>query len=323
MRILTNMRFHESTRWRAAVESIYPDHGAAAPSRSPLAEALALWRRAGPFDAVVTMGARESLLYGLLCLLSGRRSRQVLVEVFLDAPRPGHPAWALKERLFRAVAAHALGVLVNSRHEAGQQAGRLGLPAERVRFVPLNANPVPADPPPTREPFIVAAGRSWRDYPTLLAALAGQPVPAHLFVGADDLPDAKASPGLTIHREAGREIYLDHLRRCAFAVVPLLPVERATGQVVLLEAMALGKAVIATRAPGTVDYLEDGVTGLFVGPGDAPALRNAIRSLWEDPARAARLGDAARRAVDARFGIEHHAEAKLAAIRELAAPPRA
>ena len=323
MRILTNMRFHESAHWRAAVESIYPDHGAAAPPASPAAEAFRLWRRAGSFDAIVTMGARESLLYGLLCLLTGRRSCQVLVEVFLDAPRPGHPAWEFKERLFRAVAARALGALVNSRHEVAQQAARLGLPAERVLFVPLNANPVPADPPPVREPFIVAAGRSWRDYPTLLAALDGQDIPAHLFVGADDLPGAQAARGLTIHREVDRALYLDHLRRCAFAVVPLLPVERATGQVVLLEALALGKAVVATRAPGTVDYLDDPRTGLLVEPGDAAALRAAMRALWDDPARAARMGAAGRIAANEQFGTERHAEAKLDAIRALAEAPRA
>ena len=323
MRIVTNMRFHESAAWRAAVESIYPDHGQAAPARSPLAEAFQLWRKAPAHDAVLTMGARESLLYGALCLLTGRPSRQILSEIFLDQPRPHHPGWRVKEALFRRIAARSLGVLASSRHEQRQQAQRLGLPASRVLFVPLNANAVAAPAQAVYEPFVVAAGRSWRDYPTLLEALRGLDLPAHLFVGADDLPGASAQPGVTIHREADRATYLDFLARAAFAVVPLLPVDRATGQVVLLEAMALGKAVVATRAPGTVDYLDEGRTGLLVDPGDARALRAALLDLWNNPARARAWGENGRRDVAERFGIEQHAAAKLAAIRALlaAAPP--
>lgn len=318
-RILTNMRFHESAAWRAAVTSIYPDHGQVAPPRSSWAEARALWRQAPGFDAVVTMGARESLLYGLLCLLTGRPSRQIFSEIFLDRPRPNHPAWRAKEALFRAVAARSLGLLASSRHEQVAQAARLGLPAHRAVFVPLNANAIEPGPGPDSppEPYLVAAGRSWRDYPTLLAALAEPPVPAHLFVGADDLPGLRPPPHVTIHREVPRDEYLGYLRRCAFVVIPLVATERATGQVVLLEAMSLGKAVIATRAPGTVDYMENLATGLFVEPGDHTGLRAAIGRLWSDTALRDRLAAAGQASVATRFSIAAHTQAKLEAIAHL------
>ena len=185
--------------------------------------------------------------------------------------------------------------------------------------MPLNANAIDPSPPSeiAADPFLVAAGRSWRDYPTLLAALADLPVPAHLFVGADDLPGLRPPPHVTIHREVPREVYLDYLRRCAFVVIPLVATERATGQVVLLEAMSLGKAVIATRAPGTVDYMEEGATGLFVEPGDSNALREAIRRLWSDPDLRERLAVAGQASVATRFSIAAHTQAKLAAIAQL------
>ena len=184
---------------------------------------------------------------------------------------------------------------------------------------PNDANAIEPGPTPlpASEPFLVAAGRSWRDYPTLLAALADPPVPAHLFIGADDLPGLRPPPHVTLHREVPREQYLDYLRRCAFVVIPLVATERATGQVVLLEAMSLGKAVIATRAPGTVDYMEDGITGLFTEPGDSNALREAIRRLWTDPALRDRLAAAGQTSVAARFSIAAHTQAKLAAIAHL------
>lgn len=72
--------------------------------------------------------------------------------------------------------------------------------------------------------------------------------------------------------------------------------------VALIEAMAAGRAVVSTRAGGVEDVVTDGETGVIVPIGDAPAVARAILDLIEDPARAARLGAAARAFVVARFG---------------------
>ena len=61
---------------------------------------------------------------------------------------------------------------------------------------------------------------------------------------------------------------------------------------VLLEAMAVATPVIAARAGGPLDIIEDGVSGLLVRPGDAAALARAITGLLDDPARARRIGRA-------------------------------
>jgi 2-deoxystreptamine N-acetyl-D-glucosaminyltransferase/2-deoxystreptamine glucosyltransferase len=60
------------------------------------------------------------------------------------------------------------------------------------------------------------------------------------------------------------------------------------------EAMAHGRAVIATRVGGLPDLVRDGETGLLVPPRDPTALRAAIDRLLADPALRRRLGDAAR-----------------------------
>jgi glycosyltransferase involved in cell wall biosynthesis len=72
----------------------------------------------------------------------------------------------------------------------------------------------------------------------------------------------------------------------------------------LLEAMATGLAVVATRVGGNPALVDDGTTGLLVPPGDAAALAKAIIRLCEDPALAERLGAAARDTVRARFGLD-------------------
>jgi glycosyltransferase involved in cell wall biosynthesis len=69
---------------------------------------------------------------------------------------------------------------------------------------------------------------------------------------------------------------------------------RACGSLAAAEAMAAGKAVVATRIGGIPEYVGDGETGLLVPPDDSAALVNAVLSLLGDRDRLAELGRAGR-----------------------------
>jgi len=87
----------------------------------------------------------------------------------------------------------------------------------------------------------------------------------------------------------------------------------------LLEAMACGLPVVATRAPGHVDVVADGDTGVLVAQDDLPALARAMGDLLDDPARRAALGEAGRRRAEDRFGVERMASETAALYRAAAA----
>ena len=70
----------------------------------------------------------------------------------------------------------------------------------------------------------------------------------------------------------------------------------------LLEALAAGRAVIASRVAGIPDVVVDDESGILVAPGDAEALRAALQRLVREPATRARLAQAARRLAVARLG---------------------
>jgi glycosyltransferase involved in cell wall biosynthesis len=71
-----------------------------------------------------------------------------------------------------------------------------------------------------------------------------------------------------------------------------------------LEAMAAGRAVLASRLPALSEVVVEGETGLLAPPGDKPALARLSRKLLEDPARMRQMGEAGRQRVRKFFNPE-------------------
>jgi glycosyltransferase involved in cell wall biosynthesis len=91
----------------------------------------------------------------------------------------------------------------------------------------------------------------------------------------------------------------------------------------LLEAMASGLPVVASKVSGTVQAIIPNQTGLLVPPGDVERLTEAIRQLLSDPVRAQAMGAAARRRVEAEFSAKKQANEHLALYHRLLGNPRA
>jgi glycosyltransferase involved in cell wall biosynthesis len=104
----------------------------------------------------------------------------------------------------------------------------------------------------------------------------------------------------------------------ARARVFVLPSTSEGLPVALLEAMAAGCPIVATRMGGVPDVVTDGEDALVVAPGDPDALAAAIGRLLADPGRARALGQGARRRV-AEISPERIAEQLGVLYREVAA----
>jgi glycosyltransferase involved in cell wall biosynthesis len=86
---------------------------------------------------------------------------------------------------------------------------------------------------------------------------------------------------------------------------------------IMLEAMALGRPVIATGVGGVYSVVHDNETGLVVPPSDSTRLAERILELLRDPLRARSIGEAGRALVAKEFGVEKMVSRTAALYRQV------
>ena len=99
--------------------------------------------------------------------------------------------------------------------------------------------------------------------------------------------------------------------------VCVLPTYREGLSTVVLECGAMRVPIVATRVPGCVDAMRNGVTGLIVAPRDVEALAGALRSLLQSHELRERIGDAARKFVSNHFSETRISKLVLGEYRRL------
>ncbi len=134
--------------------------------------------------------------------------------------------------------------------------------------------------------------------------------PQARFVSAGDVPSDLGNPLKRLLHELGLEdrfFFLGFRRDVPQVLADLdlfvLPSVSEGLPLVLLEAMAAGRAVVATRSGGPEDVVQDGRTGLLVPAADAAALATAIVRLLSDRALAGELARNSRALVEERYSL--------------------
>ncbi len=177
---------------------------------------------------------------------------------------------------------------------------------------------------PTQRPQICAVGLERRDYPTLLQAVQGLDIDVVVAAASPwskykDTTSGQQIPGNVHIKKFSqydlRQLYADS----AFLVMPLEPAEFQAGVTAILEAMAMAKPVICSRAPGQTDVILDGETGCYVPCGDPVALRAAILKMLAEPHAAARLGAQGRQRIEHGMSLQHYVARLNGIVREAVA----
>jgi glycosyltransferase involved in cell wall biosynthesis len=239
-----------------------------------------------------TVVAWQPLAGAVAGLLRRRRSQRLLV---LN-PILHHGAGTARQRVLLTALRRADGVVLYSRR-ARDAAAALGLDPAKLRYVPLGVN-ARRERVSAPGAYFLAAGREYRDWRTLAEAIA----PLDVVVKVVGPRARRVADALEVVDLEDRGAFLDLLEGAAALVVPLQGDDRQAGQLAVLDAMSLGRAVIATRGMGTEDYVTP-ETGILVPPRDPAALRRAILAL-RDPELATTMGAAALRAARTTLSLE-------------------
>jgi len=265
------------------------------------------------------LGGVAARLAGVPCVLSRR------------VDNPESRLWvAIKYRLFNHVITISEGIRQVLLHE--------GLAAEKVTCVRSALDPLPwqqtCDRAALRHEFrlpddalvagmiaqfiprkghrhlLAALPELLRDHPDLQLLLFGQgPL-------VPEIETAIAAQGLAGHvRLAGFRPDLARWLGCLDLVVH--PAEMEGLGVSLLQAAAAGVPVIACRAGGMPEVVEDGRTGLLIEPGDVAGLASAMRRLLDDRALRSEMGRHGRARVETRFSPQMMVEGNIAVYRQM------
>jgi glycosyltransferase involved in cell wall biosynthesis len=155
---------------------------------------------------------------------------------------------------------------------------RFGLDPDRVlvlRMPILMPDAAPGEAPPAPPIRLVAIGRMApeKGFDVLVAALEGLDAELDVFgVGTEVLTGGRV-------RGHGARSRVEIATALATAHALVVPSRREGLGIVALEAMAVGRPVVASRVGGLVETVEDGVDGILVPPDDPAALREALRRL--------------------------------------------
>ncbi len=230
----------------------------------------------------------EAFAFGLVRRLFRRRV-SIVYETFIFVPRSGWVG-SLHRRYFALALRFVDIAICHSRLEASNCERWFSNTGAKFLFVPFgihlnNRQDLMHRFGPDAElgDHVVAAGKSGRDYATLVAAAAD--LPCHVRIVCDFVAQTATihpSDRVEVLRDCYGMDYLETLAKAKIVVIPLAVDDVSAGQMVLLQAFALHKPVIITRTSPTEDYATDGVEVLMVPLGDVAALRAALQRLLND-----------------------------------------
>jgi len=275
-------------------------------------------QRMREFDVVFSDGEHVGIPFALATRVLGDGRPHLMIA--------HHLTTRLKRALFTVLSIErgVTRIVFHSRHQLERARQRLRTAGSQLAFVPYGIDTEFWNPISGREEsVIVSAGQEHRDYLTLAQACGDLREQVIIARGSTHSPGARSraperwSPNFELaqidHRSL-RALYA----RAQVVVIPLIPTDFQAGVTTLLEAMAMGKACVVSATDGQADIVQDGVSGLYVPPGDAGELRRAVRFLLARPDVRARLGWQARHVASSRYNLNDYASRLARHLSELA-----
>lgn len=266
--------------------------------------ACRLFRNSRKYPAVITGYEQPALLFGLLQrLLRRKKIPHIYLYIYPNPPR-SKLLWWFKRHILRAVMKGASAVVVFTRVQTELYAQAFNVPESKFVWIPYYHTLWDATYKAEEGDYIFAGGDYTRDYVSFIEAV--RPLPYQVVIAAF-YRDYFKGIQLPANVKIVTTTHEDFVRLMAGAAIVVVPLRggllHSGGEQTYLNAMALGKAVIVADEIGAEQYIENGISGVVLPPGESEGLRNAIKMLMENRNLARQMGSKAKAAA-ARFSAD-------------------
>lgn len=272
-----------------------------------IAQSIEATRRSSDYDAVVTWSERHTIGVAALFALRRVHTPHVALMFWLSKPAVRIPLQVFRSGVDRIVTWSSVqrGVAVDTIGFNPADISLVNHPVDLEFFHPIS----------DERTIIFSAGSTQRDFPTLSEAVTNLGIPVRiaaslvvrlrgLKIDTTDVRESLDHPANVEIKSMNAIELRASYAQAKIVVVPLLPSTIDAGVNVILEGMAMGRPVIASRTEGQVDVVEHGENGLFVDPQDADGLRSSIEHLLNNPDVAEEMGRKARAYVEENHRLE-------------------
>ncbi len=263
------------------------------------------------FDLIISHSAQSAVFFAFLRSLAGiRYPPHVVID---PASFNGGRDNLFEILLIKFCSRSISGIIYHSTFQFEYYKRHLPFLIERTKFIPFGVDTDFFTPMSlTVEPVILSFGERKRDYKTLLSAWSQLNVKdIRLDIVGIDSKKALGIYSLPHNVKFYRRVPIDVLKtmiaKAMFIVIPLPYYNYSYGQMSVLQSMSMGKLVITTKTPGTIDYVCDGNDAIFVKPYDVHDMKDKINMCIKNPELITQIGRNAREKV-----VRHFSEITMA-----------
>lgn len=156
-----------------------------------------------------------------------------------------------------------------SKEECRYYSELFGVDRNKFVYIPLGEGDSKSEKPVSDEGYLFAVGRSNRNYDFIVDTLSETSY--RLIIVSDTYKKNDIPKNITLLQNCYGSDMLNLMSKCHCVLIPLDDLKISSGQLVILQAMSLGKPVICTNTDGIKDYVINGTTGFLV---------NNIKESW-------------------------------------------
>jgi glycosyltransferase involved in cell wall biosynthesis len=233
------------------------------------------------YDNIIAWQQFYGLLYAFYCRLFHTKKRnKLIIMTFIYKPKNGVIGRIYYKFMNYIVQSKYIDSFICfSKNECEYYTNLFNVQEDKFKFCTLGIDDIKINNSKiANQKNIISCGRSNRDYNFLYNALKQTDYKLDIISDECKLESYK---NITIYNNVGVQDFLEMLDKSYIVVIPLLDENISSGQLVILQAMQLGKPVICTKSNTVTDYIIDGENG-FIIEKDEKKLIELIEKLYED-----------------------------------------